>query len=652
VSYLKIENVSKKYNDGSFSLEVLHLINLSIEKGQVIALIGESGCGKSTLLNLIMGLIKATRGHIYFNDKDINAFSYKEMVKFRKEKIAVIFQEYNLFKILNIQDNLEVVEEEKLIKKDLKQAGLNQDIKMKVSKLSGGEQQRIAVLRGVLKKSELILADEPTGALDEENSELVLKYLTKLNNKTIIFVSHNLEMAKKYCSRIIILKDGMIESDELRELKREKNYIIQKETKTEKTVAKHIFKEIIKNRGKFLVSFLSTLISLVFTYLLLISIFGLKDYLLGSYNEVANCNVFNVESYQRDSNNKQEIPQEVIKELNKYDLEMRENIDEGLNNLFLNRFRFESKKVARYSVSCLSKQYQQKYLLTGRLPLNSNEIIVNESLLKEIDVKQNKSLNKKIVCDFVTTYANFYKIIIKKEYRIVGVSKDGMIQKEPKIYFNYQETENFLKEDVSAGKSLYEIIKTNKLQIDLNKISDVLKTTQKIKESKYYLKADKYLNYNFVLLDNGGLQDYLLYASITNSIEIVLGFFLLIVMAITFILILSISFSFVQELQKEISIFKLLGSANLATSIYAGCISSFIVLPPFIASFLLTFLLAKGVEVLSLKYYQINIGIQTFLSSSNVLFLYIILAMSIYVVDFLVVFVNIKGLNLQKALKR
>ena len=211
---ITLKNISKEYK----GIEILENINLSFRKNELVCILGPSGSGKTTLLNLIGALDSPSKGNIYLNGKNI-----KEINKdfYHNKIISFIFQNYNLIPNLNIYDNLvlplRLTKKNIDIKKltsNLKRFNLNNDLKENIKKLSGGEQQRVAIIRSFLSDTEIILADEPTGALDTYNSEKVMHFLKEISKeKLIIIVTHNKELAKKYANRIIKIKDGKIIND-------------------------------------------------------------------------------------------------------------------------------------------------------------------------------------------------------------------------------------------------------------------------------------------------------------------------------------------------------------------------------------------------------------------------------------------------------
>lgn len=215
-----LENVSKVYGKKESEFKALKDINLKIKEGELIAIMGASGSGKTTLLNIIGCIDELTYGKYLLDNEDCSNKSFDELAKIRNEKIAFIFQNFALIKELTVKENIMLPLEYRKGKKNyninfndyIEILGLKEILNKKVSKLSGGQQQRVAIMRSLVQGAEIMLADEPTGALDEDNGKKIMDILLELNKKekkTILIVTHNPVIAK-YCNRIINIKDGEI----------------------------------------------------------------------------------------------------------------------------------------------------------------------------------------------------------------------------------------------------------------------------------------------------------------------------------------------------------------------------------------------------------------------------------------------------------
>lgn len=216
---LEIKNVEKSYGHKTNPVYVLKGVDLVVKNGEFIALMGKSGCGKSTLLHLVAGYLKPDTGQINIKDIDIATLNDSEISKFRRSNISFIFQFFNLFPELSVYENiilpLKIDKREidhQLVDECVELLGLSDKLKRFPGELSGGEQQRVAIARALAVKPTIIIADEPTGNLDEETSKEVMRLLKMMQKKyqqTILMASHDHEVAS-YADKIIKMKDGKL----------------------------------------------------------------------------------------------------------------------------------------------------------------------------------------------------------------------------------------------------------------------------------------------------------------------------------------------------------------------------------------------------------------------------------------------------------
>lgn len=220
MSVLTLENVKKTYITKSLTTEALKDINFSVNEGEFIAVMGESGSGKTTLLNIISTLDKATSGNVFIKGKNINELKDKEIAVFRRNSLGFVFQDFNLLDQFSNRDNIflplvlsdyKVKEMEERLDKIKGILGIGEILDKYPYEISGGQKQRIAIARAIIVEPSLLLADEPTGALDSASSEMILKLFTELNHEkqTILMVTHSLRAAS-YAKRVIFIKDGIV----------------------------------------------------------------------------------------------------------------------------------------------------------------------------------------------------------------------------------------------------------------------------------------------------------------------------------------------------------------------------------------------------------------------------------------------------------
>ena len=219
MSLLKLDNLCKFYGEDETLVKAVDSVNLTVEEGEFIAILGASGSGKSTLLHMIGGVDEPTIGHVYLNGEDIYALNDNKQSKLRRESISIVYQFYNLIPTLNVVENITLPLD--LSRKKVDQEYLDEILKLLKledrkkhlpNELSGGEQQRVAIGRALIARPNIILADEPTGNLDSKNSLEVMNILKRANEiykQTIIMVTHDEELAK-FAKRIITMKDGNI----------------------------------------------------------------------------------------------------------------------------------------------------------------------------------------------------------------------------------------------------------------------------------------------------------------------------------------------------------------------------------------------------------------------------------------------------------
>lgn len=223
--FIEISGIKKSFGTGESKVEVLKGIDLNVEKGEICVLLGPSGSGKSTLLNIIGGIDSADSGYISINGEKTDDMSEKALTVYRRKHLGYIFQMYNLIPNLNIKENIEVgayLSSNPLDVDDLlKTLGLYEHRHKLPNQLSGGQQQRTAIGRAIVKNPDILLCDEPTGALDYKTSKEILKLIEDVNKKygnTIIMVTHN-DAIKNMADRVVTLRDGMIRKNYLNDEK-------------------------------------------------------------------------------------------------------------------------------------------------------------------------------------------------------------------------------------------------------------------------------------------------------------------------------------------------------------------------------------------------------------------------------------------------
>lgn len=222
---LEVKNLTKTYGKGDTLVKALDGVSFSVEQGEFVAIIGPSGSGKSTLLHILGGVDTATSGKVIINDTDISTLDETALAVFRRRQIGLVYQFYNLIPILTVEENLTLPllldgrkPDKKLILSLIDKLGLDKRLTHLPNQLSGGQQQRVSIGRALVNNPALMLADEPTGNLDSENSKEIIALLRKFNkenNQTVIIITHDEKIAMS-ADRVISIEDGKITRDEVR----------------------------------------------------------------------------------------------------------------------------------------------------------------------------------------------------------------------------------------------------------------------------------------------------------------------------------------------------------------------------------------------------------------------------------------------------
>ena len=217
---IKLIDLTKEYNAEGVRTLALNKVALEIDEGEMVAVVGTSGSGKTTLLNIIGAMDVPTSGSYLFNDTDVTKLSSKGLEDFRRENISFVFQQFELMTAYTVYENVEMPliarsvkkhERKQIIEKCLAQLGIEDLSKKLACHISGGQQQRVAIARALAAGTKVILADEPTGALDSTNSEVLMSLLRQINEtgKTVIVVTHDMDLAQK-CGRVVRILDGAV----------------------------------------------------------------------------------------------------------------------------------------------------------------------------------------------------------------------------------------------------------------------------------------------------------------------------------------------------------------------------------------------------------------------------------------------------------
>lgn len=486
MSVFILSNIKKSFDVNKKELVVLDDINIVFPDSGLVSIIGKSGSGKSTLLNILMGIEKPTKGKVLFKGKNIAKFSDKQFSKFHLSGVSTIFQHYNLFDDLTALENvilplkmkgISTSKSKKIAMEEFKRIGIEELAKRKVKNLSGGEKQRIAILRSIVTSPDAILCDEPTGALDVQNSREIMGILKNISkNKLVVMVSHNKELVDKYSDYIIQIKDGKIINNGLSQIAlKEEKFKKAKSKYSSNWITTFLMQNLKKNFGKNLFSVLACSIGFASLFLCVGFLIGSEsshDEALSHNLSIGNATISKVESIEiKDSPlsySKTMRPElnEVDKEFNDFTtIRVEENISYLVSSCATCSFRDTSftnfQMVPLYDLSL--SNYGSDLLKDGHGgEANFEEVVVNEEFANLIG---KNVLNKTIVLK--NTASTSYKtgdednpfvkdqLIIEQPVKIVGIIKEFPFLNSPKIYYSYSGAVTFLKSQFMENLSYY-----------------------------------------------------------------------------------------------------------------------------------------------------------------------------------------------------
>lgn len=486
MSVFILQNLRKSYVVNKKEHVVLNDISLSFPDKGLVSIVGKSGSGKSTLLNILMGIEKPTSGKVTFKGKDIGKFSDKEFSSFHLHGVATVFQHYNLFEDLTAIENVilplnmqgiclaEAKQKAEAFFKDL---NIEHLMASKAANLSGGEKQKIAILRAIITEPDVLLCDEPTGALDFQNSQEIMGILKKISKNTlVVMVSHNKELVKKYSDHIIHIKDGLVEDQSI--LDKEKfneTFSERRKTYSSSWIRMFLFKNFKKNLPKTIFTFISCVVGFVSVFLCVGFLSGSeKSYIEATQKNlsIGNATVSKIESVVI-SDSPLTYQKTVRPSLVEVDEEFKEfstvNVEENLSYFISSSSSctISDKTCSNFQMIPLYdlslKNYGSDLLVKGKSGTNNfDEVIVNEEFanLFEEDVLNKDIVFRNIAPTNYKTYNNSYpfvkdELIIEKTMEITGIIREFPFLNAPKIYYSYSGARAYLKGEVMENLSHY-----------------------------------------------------------------------------------------------------------------------------------------------------------------------------------------------------
>lgn len=487
MSVFIIDHISKSYKTNNQSCCVLNNINLTFPDSGLVSIVGKSGSGKSTLLNILMGIEKPDSGKVLFNKKDISKMGDKAFSNYHLSGVSMVYQHFNLFNNQTALENcltplqMKGMSRKTAISKvteQFKKLGIENLLNRKVKNMSGGEKQRIAIVRAIVTNPCAILCDEPTGALDKNNSNAIMNILKKISERIlVVLVSHNIELVNQFSDEIITLKDGQI-VDKISNIKNHFSNQFKKEKRkysaswTNKFLRSNFKSDIAKNIFSIIAcsfSFLSILLSIGF-------LVGSKASQENAINQNLSMNFATVSqtefleiegsplSYQKTVKPEVNLIDEKFAEFNS--IQVEENLSYFISNF--STIYFDKKQVTNYEMIPLidtSLETFGKDLLIEGSTINETfeEVLINTEFMRVLNIKNPINRELIISSSAVVNYSTgdktnpYIKDIFSytMRFKIVGIVREFSFLNNPKIFYSYNGAKNFLKTQIMENLSAY-----------------------------------------------------------------------------------------------------------------------------------------------------------------------------------------------------
>lgn len=579
---VEVKNLTKEFIVNKKKNIVINNLSFFLPSKGMYFIVGESGRGKSTLLNLIEGLILPTKGSIKINNHRIDKLKNDEKVEFYKKEVGILFQSFNLFNDLTVLENLKITSlikeenNEENIKRYLSKFKIYEKINQKVYTLSGGEKQRLALIRALINKPKIILADEPTGALDNASSIILMDELKKISeNSLILIVTHNLELVKKYADGYLkFLPKGYELNNILKENPSNNVNIIKKNKLLIKDKINFYFpllkRNLIKNFNKNLFTSLSIIFSLFISLFSFSFYFNIKNYSSSLIYTYPNYNVFEVYKSFSSSINGSSLSIERKEKVE--DKEIREGLN---NNNFENFDVFDSfDYFFKNNIVTIDNIEYKNLIFEPSFELINNEVMVNDSFidayLKEFKEAMTIHFNSSNVYKGYSDYINDEieeTFIIDLDFIITKKSEEFSFLGTPKIYYSYDYFETILANLNALNFSTLEemdisylnLLKRAKNNDSLTSYQSLV-VVEKEKFNDFYGLIEENRIFNNLKFNSDSLTIIDSFNNIINTLFIALIFFIVMISLTSFFIIFSLTFYSYLSSKKERSILTLLGS--------------------------------------------------------------------------------------------
>ncbi|WP_291633973.1 ABC transporter ATP-binding protein/permease [Clostridium sp.] len=591
---LSLNNLSKEYTiDKNKSFNALSFVNLNFEKGEFVSILGPSGCGKSTLLNIIAGLDKPTSGDLIIEGKSTKKYKKKNWDLYRKNNIGFVFQSFNLIEHLSALENVEIVMNLiGLSKKDrieraknlLQQVGLEKHMEHKPGELSGGQKQRVAIARALANDPDIILADEPTGALDKKTGIQIMQLIKDVaRDKLIIMVTHNRELAYEYSTRVVAILDGKIQKDEKideSEINSLKSELKKKDSSMSfGNAIKLSLRNIKQKMGRIIVTTIAGSIGIAGILLVIGLSNGATNYIDLQTNSFATANIIQVSMKFKDASLQ---TTDYPKNINVYD-SIKKNPDvltvrEDLNVKNITSYQVNNETLKDITFNSLAgENYLSNidHVLKGSVPKdNKNELLVNKDMAKKIIEKfgmnpdtddYSKAIGKsiKVVIQEKSTNPITGDEILGKKYtqdfKVVGVVNEIALSSAA-VYYSYDAVNTWLKNDgyfvgkekrnVTAEVVIKDVHNNEAVLNYINAKENGGIGGSKMTEAKGFSATSQ------IVMVKTAIK------TLINLAEAVMIVFISLALVVSTILIGIVIFSSVLERKKEIGILKAVGARN------------------------------------------------------------------------------------------
>jgi len=591
---LSLNNLSKEYIiEKKKSFSALSGVNLNFEKGEFVSILGPSGCGKSTLLNIIAGLDGPTSGDLIIEGKSTKKYKKKDWDLYRKNNIGFVFQSFNLIEHLSALENVEIVmnliglskkDRIKRAKNLLNQVGLEKHMDHKPGELSGGQKQRVAIARALANDPDIILADEPTGALDKKTGIQIMQLIKDVaRDKLIIMVTHNRELAYEYSNRVVAILDGKIQTDE--KINETETNSLKSELKKKNgsmsfgDAMKLSLRNIKQKMGRIVVTTIAGSIGIAGILLVIGLSNGATNYIDLQTNSFASANIIQTSIKFKDPElQKTDYP----KNISAYDSIKKNSevlkVREDLNIKDITSFEVNKETLKDITFNSLAgENYHSNidHALKGSVPKdNKNELLVNKDMAKKIIEKYgmnpdkddySKAIGKtiKVVIQEKTTNPITGDEILGKKYtqdfKVVGVV-DEIALSSAAVYYSYDAVNTWLKNDgYFVGKD-NRMVNAEVVIKDVHNNETVLnyinaKENGGIGGDKMTEVKGFYATSQIVMVKTA-------IKTLINLAQAVMIVFISLALVVSTILIGIVIFSSVLERKKEIGILKAVGARN------------------------------------------------------------------------------------------